>query len=360
MTAASDRWVSITCMSQPERTQRGGRRKQVRASRVSNPLLLAAIAAIVVALGAAAALKDGPEVRAADLSANVGEAPAPTTPVPEVVPRQKVVKGATLKIDRARQARLRALRESAESLTEQEPAVFRVGSFNILGSQHTAPGGTKGGKWPSGAARLGGTIERIRSHGVSVVGLQEAQPDQLAGLVNGTGFAVYPSADANPLDRVNSVIYDPGVFELVSATTFEISNGRGFRPQPVLRLRHLATDREVYVVNAHPPAGHDRATTAKRIASQSTIVRVVNDLKSEGLPILLVGDMNDREAFYQRVVRPAGLIPSFDISGRIPVDWVVGTPDIIFSDYLRDESTISRRISDHFYISATATIGAND
>ena len=44
----------------------------------------------------------------------------------------------------------------------------------------------------------------------------------------------------------------------------------------------------------------------------------------------------------------------------MPVDWVVGSPDVTFSGYVIDESTVNRRISDHFYISATATVAPAD
>jgi hypothetical protein len=39
-----------------------------------------------------------------------------------------------------------------------------------------------------------------------------------------------------------------------------------------------------------------------------------------------------------------------------PVDWIVGSAPVAFSGYLRDTSTESRRISDHYLIKATATL----
>ena len=247
------------------------------------------------------------------------------------------------------------------------PLTFRLGTFNILGSQHTAPGGTKGGKWPSGAARLPGTIELIKAHNVSVAGLQEVQPEQLDAIVAGTGYAVYPGSDTGWLDRVNSIIYDPGVWEFVAGETFQMSNGTGYRAQPVLRLRHRETDREVFFVNTHPPSG-DGALRAKRIASHNQLVSVVNRLKQSGLPVLMTGDMNDREEFFCRVLPPTGMVASAGGStaggcsppALMPVDWVVGTSEVQFSDHLRDETPVQRRLSDHFFVSATATIAGRD
>jgi hypothetical protein len=285
-------------------------------------------------------------------SAAVGQTPVLSVPGP-----QKVVKGSTvgrLTGPKARQLRLAAQRAAQLRRGVEGDTTFRVGTFNILGSQHTAPGGVKNG-FPGAAARMPGSIERIKAHNVSVLGLQEAQPDQLSGLVSGTGFAIYPDASTPSLDRVNSIIYDTEVWSFVSGTTFQMTNGRGTRAQPVLRLEHKVTGQQVMFVNAHPPAGRDARTTSLRAGAQALLVRVIADLRTEGIPVVLTGDMNDREAFVARVIRPAGLVSSFT-GGAMPVDWVVATPDITFTTYTRDTSTVSRRISDHYFISATAVV----
>ena len=95
----------------------------------------------------------------------------------------------------------------------------------------------------------------IKAHKVSAVGLQEVQPDQMAGLLRGTGFEVYPGPDVDALNRVNPIMWDPAVFEFVSGDRFTITFMGRARPQPILRLRHRVTGRELYVVNTHPSAG---------------------------------------------------------------------------------------------------------
>ena len=92
----------------------------------------------------------------------------------------------------------------------------------------------------------------------------------------------------------------------------------------------------------------------------------MNRLKQEGLPVFLTGDMNDREIFFCRVLPPTGMVAAVGGStsggcrppGQMPVDWVVATPDVSFSGYVNDKSTKARRISDHHYVAATATISA--
>ena len=89
---------------------------------------------------------------------------------------------------------------------------------------------------------------------------------------------------------------------------------------------------------------------------------MLSDLKATGLPILLTGDMNDREVFYDRVVCRAGLVSASGGSGcssRPPqmwaVDWVVGTPGISFDSYVSDNTPA--KMSDHYVVYATAHVG---
>jgi len=249
---------------------------------------------------------------------------------------------------------------------EPEPAApisFRIGTFNVFGSQHTGPGGVKPG-WPDAPQRTAGTAELIGRHGVDVLGTQELQSDQLRDLQGRTGMAAYPGLGWGEAETDNSILWDPGVFELVSASRYTITFMGRPRPQPIVRLRHLATGRELYVVNTHPSAG-DGQYAAERANGHQALVGVVNDLRADGTPVLVTGDMNDREAFYCRVVPAASLTASNGGSyaggcqpppGPLPVDWVVGS-GATWSGYWRDTTPVERRISNHFFVSAEATIG---
>lgn len=159
--------------------------------------------------------------------------------------------------------------------------------------------------------------------------------------------------------------YNGAKYEFVSGSSYTITFMGRPRPQPILRLRDIATGREFYVVNTHPSAGYSGAELTQRRAAQGTTVGVINNLAASGLPILVTGDMNDREEFFCRVVVPAGMTASNGGSGSggcspppgsIPVDWVVGHGVGSWSNYWRDTSTVNRKISDHFFISAVAHI----
>lgn len=264
------------------------------------------------------------------------------------------------------------LREKAEKKArkpakpEPEPPApisFRIASFNVLGSQHTVPGGPRD-RFPPASARTPATAGLMAKHGVDVLGTQELQADQLRGLQGSTGMSAYPGFGWGEAETDNSILYDPGVFEFVDGSQFTITFMGRPRPQPILRLRHRATGQEIYVVNTHPSAG-DGVYAAQRRAGQATLVNVVNDLKSTGLPVLVTGDMNDRQAFYCNVVPQAGLSASNggSYSGGcqpppepVAVDWVVGS-DVTWSAYWRDTTPVTQKTSDHFFISATAHVG---
>ena len=261
-----------------------------------------------------------------------------------------------------RRAALAARREAREARREamNAPIDFRVGSFNVLGSQHTDANGPRKKNFSPASVRTARTADLVAKHGVDILGTQELQDDQLRGLQARTGMAAYPGFAWGTKETDNSILWDPGVFEMVSGSKFTITFVDRPRPQPIVRLRHLATGRELYVVNTHPSPGDGRYLTQRRNA-QATLVSVVNNLRSTGLPVLVTGDMNDRGEFYCRVVPQTGMVASNGGSygggcspppQPMPVDWVVGR-GVSWSGYWRDTSPIGHT-SNHFFISAMA------
>jgi endonuclease/exonuclease/phosphatase family metal-dependent hydrolase len=233
----------------------------------------------------------------------------------------------------------------------------------VLGSQHTGAGGDRKG-WAPASQRTPRAVAVASRHGVDILGTQELQDDQLRQFQAQTGMAAYPGFAWGDKETDNSILWDDSQFELVDASQFIIPFMGRPRPQPIVKLRHLATGREFYVVNTHPSA-HDGRYLVERRRGQDTLVGIVNDLQESGLPVLVVGDMNDREEFYCRVMPPTGMVApnGGSYSGGcqpppqpLPVDWVVGS-GVTWSNYWRDTSTVSQRISDHFFISATANVG---
>lgn len=286
---------------------------------------------------------------------------------------ERVSRQVTLRLDQrqtvARSLTVRRTLPPPEPLVRKpEPPTYgpfsvRIGTFNVLGSQHTAPGGDRR-NFPPASVRSVAAANLIAKHGLDIVGTQELQADQLRALQGRTGMAAYPGFSWGEAETDNSILYDAGVFELVEASQFTITFMGRARPQPIVRLRHRATGSEFYVVNTHPSAGGG-VYLAERRRGQATLVSVVNNLKATGLPVLVTGDMNDREDFYCQVVPRAGLSApnggSYSAGCRpppspLPVDWVVGS-GVTWSGYWRDTTPVDQRTSDHFIISATANVG---
>lgn len=307
-----------------------------------------------------------PHSSAADVAPSSAASPSPThraarkhhpkRPASPVVRGLRLVHLTPAEIA-ARKAEAQARRVAAQQVS------LTIGTLNVLGSQHTGKHGDDHPGWPSASWRTPQQASYIKRHGVDVVGLQEAQPDQLDGLMADTGFKAFPGYQFGSQDTDNSILYDPDKFEFVSGRSFKIVFMHGPRPQTVLKLRDKDTGREMYFVNMHTSAGHDAGHTRTRHAGMATAVSYINGLKQEGLPVFLTGDMNDREPFKSRVLGPADLSAAIfgpwhsRNFGRnwLAVDWIAGTQDVQWSDYWVDNLG-TRKISDHYFITAHATV----
>jgi len=254
-------------------------------------------------------------------------------------------------------------RRVANAERQSQPFDFTVGTFNVLGSQHTAPGGDRP-RFPSASTRSPAAAALMAKHGVDIVGTQELQADQLRAVQARTGFAAYPGLAWGATETDNSILYDPGRFAYVSGSRFTIPFMGRPRPQPILRLRERSTGREFYVVNTHPSA-HGGRYLVERRHGEAVLASVVNQLQESGLPVLVTGDMNDREEFYCRVAPVANVVSASGGSyagGCVPprspvaVDWVLGS-GVTWSGYWRDTTPVTSRVSDHFFVSGTAHVG---
>ncbi|HET9842538.1 MAG TPA: endonuclease/exonuclease/phosphatase family protein [Nocardioides sp.] len=314
-------------------------------------------------LGRAANADGGTTARGADRPADTASGPATrSSKVSRSNPRPApyhVVSGAVIRHKTAAQLRAeRALVIASRSFS------VTIGTFNVLGSNHTARGGDHP-RYPSAGVRSVGAANLIRRHGVDVLGAQEVKPDQLNALKRMTGMAAWPDFGLGSRNTDDNILYDPSKFEFVSGTTFSLRFMNSVRPQTVLLLRDRATGREAYFVNMHASAVTAPRYAASRNAGHLLAAAEINKLRaaSPGIPIFLTGDMNDRAGFFCRFVPRTGMVAAVggnDAGGCHPaphlaVDWILGTPDVTFSNYWEDRSPIGR-VSDHFFVSAVAHV----
>lgn len=259
--------------------------------------------------------------------------------------------------------------ESTPQNPKQGATKFVVSSFNILGSNHTAPGGGTRGYAP-GVTRIREAIAMLEQQRVDVVGFQEMQTDQAREFekVAGETFGLFPGIAKGKTDPRNSVAWRKDTFKLVEAYTVPMPSHLGkLKPCPVVRLRDKKTGEEVYVVNVHNAPGFHKGGAQQNWRDKATAMQVelVNKLKQTGLPVILTGDMNDKEKVFRRMSQEAGLnaaneLPNGQLPKQLGVDWIFGSDAVDFNGFKRLGEAVSRKISDHAMIVAQAKIPPTD
>ncbi len=261
------------------------------------------------------------------------------------------------------------IRKKVQDLVTEPPDVpattFRISSFNVLGSSHTARHGNKPG-YRSGPQRMAGALGLIRAFGVDVVGFQEFESTQFGAFNRMTrgGWGVYPGLQLGRNSVRNSIAWRRDVFTAVSVQSIAIPYFHGNRVRmPYVLLEHNATGRKVWFINVHNPASTKRHRGNERWRDVATALEIglVNRLHAQsGYPVILTGDFNERaEAFCKVTSRsPVRAANGGSAGGRCypprahGIDWIFGTEDIGFSNYGFRRSGSS----DHPIISSTATI----
>jgi len=244
---------------------------------------------------------------------------------------------------------------------------FNVVSFNALGFSHTARGGDRRG-WAPGTVRMRSVVGILRAQDASVVGFQELQGPQYATFrAMAPDFQSYPGWAMGSQPLQNSIAWRTSDWELVQAQTTPIPYFYNRVPMPQVLLRNVHTGREVWFGNFHNPADKFHPAQGARIAATAVEAATARGFVENGYPVVITGDMNERESFFCRI---STLAPLHGADGAYrdaygchtvsptPVDWIAGSTSVRFSGYLRDTSTESRRLSDHYLIKATATLPA--
>lgn len=246
-----------------------------------------------------------------------------------------------------------------------DETTFRVGTFNVLGNSHTAPGGNRKG-FASGVARMNMAYSMITNADLDLIGFQEFEDPQYNRFLalGGSRWDVYPGRTLDRGSIRNSLAWRTDVWELVEATSVAIPyfGGQSIR-RPLVKLKNIESGREIWFFNTHNPAdvrGNQARFRAVAIGIQT---QLANELGADGTPVVLTGDFNDRaEAFCPLVGNTeleAANGGSNDGSCLVPdrpqVDWIFGS-GIDFSGYVLAEQGVKGRISDHPFVYAEGFI----
>src|SRR5689334_729802 len=189
------------------------------------------------------------------VSSSSPEAPtASHTPRAEL--RYHVVPGATITVDHRSHTPGKKLRKKVQKKVVP-PLTFRIASFNVLGSSHTARSGNKP-SYNDGAARMGIVVDLLRGQGVDVVGFQEFESTQFNSFHNRMpSWGVYPGMSLGTKGVRNSVAWNTAVWEAVETHTTTIPYFRGNRVLiPYVLLRNPETGREAWFISIHNPTSN--------------------------------------------------------------------------------------------------------
>ena len=238
---------------------------------------------------------------------------------------------------------------------DRSRGVFVASSFNVLGHSHTARGGKKRRQFAGSRVRMHRTVRMLRSNNVTLVGLQEFQSVQRRMFLRKThGWKVYSPRN----DPQDSIGWHTSRFRLLKSGVVRVPYFNSLRPMPIVRLRDRATGRAFVVISVHNPAnrGQPRKMGKRRaVAVRRELAAVKRVRRGSGLPVVLMGDFNDRSReFYCRMTRHGLKASSGGTRGRdcrpsigVGIDWVFGTRGIKFHGHQKVLGGLVARTTDH-------------
>jgi hypothetical protein len=247
-----------------------------------------------------------------------------------------------------------------------DETTFRVGTFNVLGSSHTAPiGGNKKG-YSSGVSRMGMTYSLISQADLDVIGFQEFEEVQYHRFrsLAGSRWDLYPGPSLDRGSIRDSIAWRTDVWKLVEANSIAIPyfGGQLIR-RPVIKLENIESGREVWFFNTHNPADVRGGNAHWRGVAVGIQIRLANELGADGTPVVFTGDYNDRAEVFCPIVgeteleaaNGGGYSSGCDTPDRMDVDWIFGS-QMEFSGFVSQSQGILGRVSDHPFIYAEAYI----
>jgi hypothetical protein len=169
---------------------------------------------------------------------------------------------------------------------------FKVGTLNILGSNHTRGGDLK---------RTRRTARLIRREKLKLLAMQEVQEDQLRRLrTKLPRYRIWPGERYGPQGLRLQIAWRKARFDLVDHGSIQTTFSRFRRPIPWARLREEKTGRRFSVIDIHnspqdQEVARDRATRRQ--------LRLYNRLRERGGPVMLLGDANERREWFCKVTR---------------------------------------------------------
>lgn len=243
---------------------------------------------------------------------------------------------------------------AADDLAARKRSSFKAASFNILGSFHTeGPGG-----YASGVKRARMAKKWLVREGTSVLGMTEAQRDQIRVLTQGGTFASWPPRKtSSDTETAQSVVWRTATWKFVRGKRFTIPFNYGnSREQPMVMLKNRDSGRRLWVVSVHLQNGSNRQAKRERRVGMARMIKNVKRLQRSKPPVLLTGDMNSRRTVFCRTVKNTALdspMGGGTRNGRchppsgMRIDWIFGSKPFDWSGFRYADGPVIDKITDH-------------
>jgi hypothetical protein len=253
------------------------------------------------------------------------------------------------------------------------PTRFRISTFNLLGYGHTMKGGDRKG-WLDGVTRQKMADQLIRANDLEIVGFQEMEQPQIDQFNRelGSAYDLFPGSSytgsASVNVRGNSIAWRRDRWVALQRTYYDAPYFKGTNvPRPIVLLQNRVTGQQVYVTNTHNPADTFGDAQKWRDRSVDIQARTFTSLRSQhpSVPVVFTGDMNDTRDFYCRITAKSPLraanggtrtARSCTMPPSPQIDWITGTPDVVWSGYRQLRTAYIRKTTDHPLVWADATI----
>jgi hypothetical protein len=245
---------------------------------------------------------------------------------------------------------------------------FHVASFNVLGYNHTVKGGDAKG-FAGGVKRMEYAYRILKNHNVNVVGFQELQPQQYEKFNELTGkrWSLYPGDRLERISMHNSIAWKTHKWERVDVDYINIPYFYGDPVKmPIVKLRNRETGRLVYFANFHNPADSYGNAQKWRDEARRKEIKLANRKVDEGIPLVITGDMNEREKYFCNMVAKAPMHAAnggknaqdapCDTPEPMGIDWIFGSRHMQFEDYAKVETKLVHKTTDHPFVVTRATI----
>jgi endonuclease/exonuclease/phosphatase family metal-dependent hydrolase len=137
------------------------------------------------------------------------------------------------------------------------------------------------------------------------------------------------------------------------------------RPQPIVRLQHIETGREIYVLNIHNSPRDAQGREGERDRATAIEVAAIRQLRQQdGIPVFVMGDFNEHAEAFCTITGKTDLVAAQggtnDGTCRPPramrVDWIFGSTDARFSSFRMDTGAAVRRITDHAVLTSAVSV----